>query len=177
MMFILPIFIWLSLEMVLNSFTHRFDPLLKDGKKKTLHLNQKYFNDFFLYNLPVFQTTSTVNRAIHAEKGKRFRIFTLGGSTTAGYPYNTFPDFKCPASFPNYLRAVLSYNPQIPEVEILNAGCNALSSLEVLLVFKDMVKYKPDLVIVYRSEERRVGKSVDLGGRRIIKKKMNIIYK
>src|SRR5690242_21780711 len=35
--------------------------------------------------------------------------------------------------------------------------------------------FREDLTItIWRSEERRVGKSVDLGGRRIIKKKSNI---
>jgi lysophospholipase L1-like esterase len=153
---VIPFVLWLSLEFILNKITHRFDPLKNDSKKGTLFLNQQYFDDFFLYELPIFNTTSTVNRAVY-EKKEKLRIFTFGGSTTAGYPYNTSPDFQCPASFSNYLRAILGFNKHIPEVEILNFGCNALSSMNVLHVFKDIKKYKPDVIIIYTGHNEFFG--------------------
>ncbi len=156
LLFIIPLVLWISVEFVANKFTGRFDPLKKDVKKDTFYLNQKYFDDFFLYELPIFNTTSSVNRAVF-EKKEKFRIFTFGGSTTAGYPYNTFPNFQCPASFPNYLRAILGFNKHIPDVEILNVGCNALSSMNVLHVFKDIKRYKPDLIIVYTGQNEFFG--------------------
>ena len=127
-----PFVLLLVAEFILNQITERFEPLITNNKNQSLYLNQKYFNDFFLYQLPEFYTTSASNRAIHLEKKDRVRIFCLGGSTTAGYPYNTFPQFNCPASFPNYLRAILQYNKKIPDLEILNAGCNALNSYNIL---------------------------------------------
>lgn len=152
-----PFLIWLGIEYLLNSITERFEPLKTNKKKQSLYLNQDYFNDFFLYRLPIFLTTSASNRAIHLEKKNRVRIFVLGESTAAGYPYNTFPHFKCPASFPNYLRAILQYNKNIPDLEILNAGCNALNSFNVLQVFKDLKKYHPDIVIVYSGHNEFFG--------------------
>jgi len=152
-----PFILWLTLEFALNKLTQRFEPLKTDKEKQSLYLNQDYFNDFFIYNLPAFYTTSTSNRAIHLEKNDRFRIFCLGGSTTAGYPYNTFPQFSCPSSFPNYLRAILQYNKNIPDLEILNAGCNALNSYNILQVFKDLKKYDPDLIIVYTGHNEFFG--------------------
>lgn len=144
-----PILLWLGVEFVANRITHRFDPLLVDRDKGTLYINQEYFDDFFLYDLDEFLTTSSSNRAIRLQKGNRFRIFCYGGSTTAGYPYNTFPAFECPSSFPNYLRAILQYNPAVGNIEMLNLGCNALNSLHVLSLFKETIKYDPDLAIVY----------------------------
>jgi lysophospholipase L1-like esterase len=154
---IVPIFIWLGLECIANKITHRFDPLIADKEKNSLHLNQEYFNDFFLYELPVFNTTSASNRAIHMQKENRFRILCLGESTTAGYPYNTFPHYNCPSSFANYLRAILQYNREVPELEILNAGCNALNSQNVCQIFKDLIPYHPDLVIVYTGHNEFFG--------------------
>ena len=80
---LLPFMLWLSMEFIANKITHRFDPLKVDHKKGTLYLNQDYFTDFFLFDLDQFWNTSISNRAVHLEKDDRFRIVTLGGSTTA----------------------------------------------------------------------------------------------
>ncbi|NOY58240.1 MAG: hypothetical protein GXO75_04800, partial [Calditrichaeota bacterium] len=90
---LLPFILWLGLEFIANSMTHRFDPLKVDRKKQTLYLNQNYFTDFYLYDLDDYLNTSISNRAVHLKKQDRFRIITLGGSTTAGYPYNTLPQY------------------------------------------------------------------------------------
>ena len=147
----------MGIEFIANSITHRFDPLKIDRKKQTLYLNQDYFTDFFLYDLENYLNTSISNRAIHLKKKGRFRIITFGGSTTAGYPYNTLPQYKCPASFPNYLRAILQYNKKLPEIEMLNLGSNAFNSLSVLEVFDDVKKYDPNLVIIYTGHNEYFG--------------------
>lgn len=152
-----PFVIWLSLEWLANTITHRFDPLKVDKNKGTLYLNQDYFTDFFLYDLDRYVNTSISNRAVHKEKNYRFRIFSLGGSTTAGYPYNTLPEYNCPASFANYLRAILQYNKNLPEIEMLNLGSNAFNSLSVLKVFEDVKKYDPDLIIIYTGHNEYFG--------------------
>ncbi len=137
--------------------SHRFDPFKVDKKKKSLYLNQDYFNDFFIVEQEHFFNTSSSNRALHLEKKNRFRIFCLGGSTTAGYPYNTLPDYNCPASFPNYLRAILQYNHDLPEIEMLNLNSNAFNSLSVLKLFEDVKQYDPDLLIIYMGHNEYFG--------------------
>ncbi len=154
---IAPFVIWLGLELLANSITHRFDPLKVDKSKGTLYLNQDYFTDYFLYDLDRYVNTSISNRAIYKDKKYRYRIFILGGSTSAGYPYNTLPEYNCPASFPNYLRSILQYNKDLPEIEMLNLGSNAFNSLSVLKVFKDVKKYDPDLIIVYTGHNEYFG--------------------
>lgn len=152
-----PFLAWLFIEYLANSVTHRFDPLKIDRKKKTLYLNQDYFNDFFIAEQEHFFNTSSSNRALHLEKKNRFRIFCLGGSTTAGYPYNTLPEYNCPASFPNYLRAILQYNRNLPEIEMLNLGSNAFNSLSILKLFEDVKQYDPDLLIIYTGHNEYFG--------------------
>jgi lysophospholipase L1-like esterase len=154
---LLPFLVWYVFETLLNSITHRFDPLKIDSEKNSLYLNPDYFTDFYLYDLEHFVNNSISNRAVHLEKKNRFRIVCLGGSTTAGYPYNTLPQYNCPASFPNYLRAILQYNSNLPEIEILNLGSNAFNSASVLRVFADIRKYDPDLVIIYSGHNEYFG--------------------
>ena len=157
LMIVLPVAIWAGIELIANAFTHRFDPLRVDSEKNTLYVNQDYFDDFFLTEQTSLFTTSLSNRAIHRDKGDRMRIFCLGASTTAGYPYNTFADFDAPSSFPNYLRAILQFNRDIPDIDLMNLGCNSLNSLCVLELFKDLVPYDPDIVIVYSGHNEFYG--------------------
>ncbi len=144
-------------EMIARRLSDRFRPLMVDVDKNTLKINQAYFNDFFNYQAPLFVTTSVSNRAIFREKKDRFRIFCIGESSTSGYPYNTLPQMQCPSSFPNYLRAVLQYRKQNPSIEILNAGCNGFKSANVLQLFKDLMPFQPDLVILYTGHSEYYG--------------------
>ncbi len=154
---VLPIIFWLALEAGLHLFLDRFRPLRQDGSKQTFFLNLAYFKDYFLYQAEPFFYNSSSNRAIHIKKDQRLRIFCVGGSTTAGYPYNTLPEYQCPASFPNYLRAILQYNKNMPQIEMLNAGCNAFNSVSVARLVSDLVKYHPDILIVYIGQNEYFG--------------------
>ncbi len=72
-----------------------------------------------------------------------FRIFCLGGSTTVGYPY------WYNAAFSSFLRDRLkAVFPDRP-IEIINAGMTATNSYTVLDFNNDLIKYDPDLFIVY----------------------------
>ncbi|HTR80271.1 MAG TPA: tetratricopeptide repeat protein [Bacteroidota bacterium] len=72
-----------------------------------------------------------------------FRIFCLGESSTIGYPYwynGAFPSFlrdRLKAVFPDRL------------IEVINLGITATNSYTVLDLSKDVMEYKPDLLIVY----------------------------
>lgn len=155
--FTLIVLIWFGIEWGGNKITHRFDPLKVNTVKRSAYLNQDYFDDYFLFHIENNYNTCIANRAIYQNKKKRYRIFCLGASTTAGYPYGTIPEYKCPVSYPNFLRAILQYNKGVPEIEILNAGCSALNSQSVFQVFRDLVKYDPDVIIVYSAHNEYFG--------------------
>lgn len=72
-----------------------------------------------------------------------FRIFTLGGSTTYGRP------FEDPTSFTGWLRAYL--NAAAPERawEVVNAGAISYASYRVANVMEELLAYQPDLFIIY----------------------------
>ncbi len=72
-----------------------------------------------------------------------FRIFCLGGSTTVGYPY------WYNGAFSSFLRDRLeAIFPDRP-IEIINLGMTATNSYTVLDLSDDLMKYNPDLFIVY----------------------------
>ncbi len=72
-----------------------------------------------------------------------YRIFCLGGSTTVGYPY------WYNGSFSSFLRDRLRTVFPDKRVEIVNVGLTATNSFTVLDMAQDLVRFDPDLFIVY----------------------------
>lgn len=72
-----------------------------------------------------------------------FRIFTLGGSTTYGRPYDDA------TSFSGWLRELLPAVDKAKQWEVINAGGISYASYRVTRLMKELVEYEPDLFIVY----------------------------
>lgn len=72
-----------------------------------------------------------------------FRIFCLGGSTTAGFPY------QFGGSFVSFLRDRLRAKFPERHIEVINLGMTATNSHTVLDLAEDLFVYEPDLLIVY----------------------------
>ncbi|MEM7052208.1 MAG: tetratricopeptide repeat protein [Acidobacteriota bacterium] len=85
-----------------------------------------------------------------------YRVFTLGGSTTAGRPYDHRVAFG--AWLGHYLAAAA------PErrFEVINAGAISYASYRVALLMQELERYQPDLFVLYTGhneflEERSYG--------------------
>lgn len=72
-----------------------------------------------------------------------FRIFSLGGSTTYGRPY----DDK--TSFSGWLRELLPVADRHKNWEVINAGGISYASYRVAHLMEELVNYQPDLFIIY----------------------------
>jgi tetratricopeptide (TPR) repeat protein len=72
-----------------------------------------------------------------------YRIFCLGGSTTYGRPYNDR------TSFSGWLRELLPAEDGHKHWEVINAGGISYASYRVAHLMEELVKYKPDLFIIY----------------------------
>lgn len=72
-----------------------------------------------------------------------YRIFTLGESTTAGYPY------WYNGAFPAYLRTRLNAVFPGRRIEVINLGMTATNSYTALDIVTELGKYQPDLIIYY----------------------------
>lgn len=72
-----------------------------------------------------------------------FRIFTLGGSTTYGRPYDH------QVSFSNWMRLLLNAMDPGRNYEVVNAGGISYASYRVVVLMRELVQYDPDLFVVY----------------------------
>ena len=85
-----------------------------------------------------------------------YRIFALGGSTTAGRPYDDR------VSFSRWLERYLNAADPSRRWEVINAGADSYASYRVVVLMKELVRYAPDLFLVYSGhneflEERSYG--------------------
>ncbi len=72
-----------------------------------------------------------------------YRIFSLGGSTTYGRPYDDS------ASFSGWLRELLAPADPSRTWEVINAGGISYASYRVAVVMEELIQYEPDLFIIY----------------------------
>ena len=87
-------------------------------------------------------------------KGKRpntKRIFVLGGSTTAGYPYF----FN--GGFPAMMKERLVAGYPDCEFEVINLGMTAINSYTVREFAKECLDYDPDLLLIYAGHNEFYG--------------------
>lgn len=72
-----------------------------------------------------------------------YRVFTLGGSTTAGRPYDER------VAFARWLELYLQAADPSRAWEVINAGAISYASYRVALLMKELVRYEPDLFVIY----------------------------
>ncbi len=85
-----------------------------------------------------------------------YRVFALGGSTTFGRPYDDR------VSFARWLERYLDAADPSRRWEVVNAGGVSYASYRVVLLMRELVRYQPDLFVVYTGhneflEERSYG--------------------
>lgn len=71
-----------------------------------------------------------------------YRVFVLGGSTTAGRPY----DHR--VAFPHWLELYLEDLDPSRDWQVINAGAISYASYRVAVLMRELVRYEPDLFIV-----------------------------
>ena len=72
-----------------------------------------------------------------------YRVFSLGGSTTYGSPYEDH------VSFSRWLERYLAAADPSRRWEVVNAGGQSYASYRVALLMQELVRYDPDLFVVY----------------------------
>ena len=161
----------------LSNFGSQFDFILKGSNTNTplkYSLNTQYIALHYFSHLKVdlekiFTTSPWFPDTVFLQKKKQsFRIFSLGASTTRGFPFT-----KRTISYSGFLGNILADVIPDKKVEIINAGYDALSSFAVLDIFKKTIKYDPDLIIVYTGHNEFIGhfgtsSTVNIGKNRLL---------
>ncbi len=79
------------------------------------------------------------------------RIFCLGGSTTAGFPY------EMTAPFPKQLDLLLKTDYPTHDFEIINMGLSAINSFTIVDWIPEILKQAPDLILLYMGHNEFYG--------------------
>ncbi|HAE86750.1 TPA: hypothetical protein DCG86_01865 [Candidatus Marinimicrobia bacterium] len=99
-----------------------------------------------------------------------YRVFVLGGSTSAGYPW------EYNFSFSNILKEHLSHYKPSSHIEMVNFSMPAVNSYAVLDVFRQISRHDPDLVIVYTGHNEFYGSMGAGGGGRSVLLKRFVLF-
>ena len=150
---LIPVTLIILLELLLNIFNHGHD------FKTFVKISDQFENyKFFNPKLPLkyfgnsANTPSVIADGFKIDKEKNtFRVFALGGSTTAGFPHP--PN----GSFPRLLKEMLS--DKYPEVdfELINLGVSAINSITIRDLIDDVLLEDPDLIIIYAGHNEYYG--------------------
>ncbi len=151
---LLPLAALVLLEVLLLVFnlfpqTPLFEEQIRDDRKVTAvnsRIGERYFNK---KTIPV---PNLYPQTFSTEKPEgTFRIFCLGGSTTAGFPYEmTVP-------FPRQLQFLLENEHANRKFEVINLGLSAINSFTVLDWLPEILKQQPDLVLIYMGHNEFYG--------------------
>lgn len=151
--FSLPIVFIIILEIGLRVFNYGREyevfSELSEVYPGMLFLNPEITHKYFV-NLE--SPPGTIPDGFYREKKPdTFRIFVLGESSAAGWPYTAN------ASFPRYIRRKLHKLYINHHVEVINLGVSAISSYTILDFAKAAAELDPDLVLIYTGHNEFYG--------------------
>ncbi len=151
---VLPVIFFAGLEVILRlvGFGNSYPLVNREtvfGKERYVlnrEVSQRYFN------LPPDKTPQAQAEYFDIQKKKKIlRLFCLGGSTTAGFP------FEMNATFPFQLQYRLRNELFDQWAEVINLGIAAVNSYTVLDLLPEVLELQPDGLIVYMGHNEFYG--------------------
>jgi len=149
---LLPLCLLVSLELVLRWVGYGHDTSLFIRYPDDLrywvmnkYAAERYFTD------TVNETKGSIEPFLVDKPAGTFRIFVLGESTTAGYPY--FHN----GSFHRWLEFRLMHEYPGLRFEIINVSLTAVNSYTVLDFGRQVLAYQPDALLVYTGHNEYYG--------------------
>ncbi|HMB54347.1 MAG TPA: hypothetical protein VKU40_13595, partial [Thermoanaerobaculia bacterium] len=145
----LPVLLLALVELALTLFgvgdDHRYDdPFVGFSPGSDLFALRRPADGPAVYATNPEKLTFFNEQRFAAEKPEDgYRIFSLGGSTTAGRPYDDR------VAFARWLGLYLDAADPSREWESVNAGAISYASYRVVVLMRELVRYEPDLFVVY----------------------------
>jgi tetratricopeptide (TPR) repeat protein len=149
---LLPVLLLVAVELLLRLFGYGHYTSLfirypdnPDYWVMNKYASERYFSD------TVNETKGSIEPFRVEKTANTVRIFVLGESTTAGYPY--FHN----GAFHRWLQFRLMHEYPELHFEIVNLSLTAVNSYTVLDFGRQLVKYRPDAVLVYAGHNEYYG--------------------
>jgi tetratricopeptide (TPR) repeat protein len=167
---LIPVGLFVFLELVLRIFGYADDldfvsKIDRNGKEYyTINqlVGKRYFNKDRMYYRKGSHDYFEVDKSSNT-----IRVFCLGASTMAGFPYeyNAIPS--------EFLRDRLKAGFPGKNIEVINTAIAATNSFTVDEFANELVKYKPDLFIIYMGQNEYygvygVGSTISVGKNRAL---------
>jgi len=150
---LIPIFILLIGEGALRLFKYGPETslfLVKEiGGRKLYSLNPQVVKRYF--GMGNFTTYISKDVFQQPKLPDTYRIFCLGASTTIGFPY------MYNGTYPAMLQDRLTVLFPEKNIEVINLGITAVNSYTVLDFTRELVKYQPDLLLIYMGHNEFYG--------------------
>ncbi|KAA0222803.1 SGNH/GDSL hydrolase family protein [candidate division KSB1 bacterium] len=146
LLFALPLVFLLLLEGVLRLLTD--DPITplvvrrEERGKLFYQLNARVGERFFLGGVAAVPEVYP-QRFAYTKPSNGLRVFCLGGSTMASFPYELH------ARVSSLLQDRLQLMYPDKTVEVINAGMAAINSYAVVEFARELAQYEPDLFVMY----------------------------
>ncbi|MDH3268615.1 MAG: hypothetical protein OEM46_07140 [Ignavibacteria bacterium] len=150
LLFVIPILFFVLLEAGLRIFNYGNDTRVwVDISQDMQILNPEISYRYFLTtkNLP-FSVESFICKE---KKENSFRVFVVGASSAAGYPYLSS------ASFSKFIRKKLEVLYPEKIIEVSNFSMSAINSYTVRDLMPELLKKEPDLILIYLGHNEYYG--------------------
>jgi len=146
----LPILFFALLEIGLRIFGYGFNndqwDTAIEGK---LMLNQEIAKRYF-YSIERIPFSNQDVFDVE-KKSNAYRIFVLGESSAAGYPFSPL------GAFSRYIRDRLVLIYPHSKIEVINIGLTAVNSYTLRDLFPGVLEQKPDLILIYTGHNEYYG--------------------
>jgi len=147
---LIPVIFFILLELSLRLFDYGKDiPQWVDARRGKYIINPevafRYFNQ--VKNIP----TTIEDVFDQQKKSNAFRVFVLGGSSAAGFPYLPM------GSFSRYIRKRLELTYPNTTIEVVNLSLSAVNTYTILDLLPGVLEQKPDLILIYAGHNEYFG--------------------
>lgn len=147
---LIPVIFFILLELSLRLFNYGKDiPQWVDARRGKYIINPdvafRYFNQ--VENIP----TTIEDIFDQQKKNNAFRVFVLGGSSAAGFPYLPM------GSFSRYIRKRLELTYPNTTIEVVNISLSAVNTYTILDLLPGVLEQKPNLILIYAGHNEYYG--------------------
>jgi tetratricopeptide (TPR) repeat protein len=147
---LIPVFFFILLEFSLRIFNYGKDlPQWIDARRGKYIINPdlayRYFSN--VENIP----TTIEDVFDQKKKENAYRVFVIGGSSAAGFPYLPM------GSFSRYVRKRLEIAYPNTTIEVINLGLSAVNTYTIRDIVPGILGQKPDLILFYAGHNEYYG--------------------
>jgi lysophospholipase L1-like esterase len=147
---LIPVLFFILLEIALRLFNYGYDnrqwiPAM-EGK---LYLNPEIARRYFYTVKRIPFSNGDIFDEV--KKNNAFRVFVLGESSAAGYPFLPL------GAFSHYLSDRLRLFYPSSKIEVINIGLTAVNSFTLRDLFPGILDQKPDLILIYTGHNEYYG--------------------